>query len=169
MWVIWEEERKGDEKGTCHSISSLNLSPNLETAKSSLLEESHLTAHGHSSFNMSITRHITPHHSAIPVSSYLLPICLLAIQAKTRAASWTPLFIHCHIYPLTNPTNFSFQLFICKNIALALVFIISGLISLSLVSCPVSHKLDLVTRRICPRHDSSSNSSTSPIHQMMNC
>lgn len=59
------------------------------------------------------------------------------------------LFIHFHIYHLTSPTDFSFEIFfesICssffsKMIALALVFIISGLISLSLVSRPLSHNL----------------------------
>lgn len=91
-----------------------------------------------------------PHHFPRHVYPHLLPICLLV-----TIDSWAPLFIYFHIYHLTSPTNFRFELLFSKTITLALVFITSVLFSLSLVSCLLSHKLNIFIMWIWPSHHSS--------------
>lgn len=110
--VTEEEKRKGDKKVSHCPISSLDLSPHLETAKSSLSLD--IPTWLPTATPVSIWPKLSPpspQHSRRPFSPHLLPMCLLVAQARIGVTSSTLFIIHFHICHLTSLTNFSFEIF----------------------------------------------------------
>lgn len=105
VWVIGEEGGKGDNEPSYRSVSS---PPTLRLPNPVFEQTFPLDCTWPLQFQP-VQDWTYPLPSTLPD---LFSICLLAVQAKIKAASSSiPLFIYCHIYHLPSPTNFSFKMF----------------------------------------------------------
>ena len=108
----WRGGGKGDSKGSCNSVSSLDLSQTLRLPNPTSYGHHHLTDHDRSGFSVSKTGHIvSPSFSQTCFSSSTSHLSTSQSSQNKNNILDSFLFIHFHIYHLTYLTNFRFEIF----------------------------------------------------------